>query len=745
MSEVPGDNTSSAPRLLSLVGEMCSGKDTWGGVLQNLYGYKPQSTSDIVRSYIAKYSLGEPTRDLTRQVSTVLRDKNGPDYLVKTAIDQSNSDKVVITGLYALPEALYVRRCGGYILRVAAREGVRMQRMIARGRSGEIGDAAEFMRLSKNDLTSLNTDQRLADIIRLADAEISGEVDAERADLLRKEADEAFLHIQESEVSGRYRSYFDMGTERMLTKGRIVGQGELPCEMIERVITTINEADSKHSDADVSFGKKIGKQLDDGKIVFSTPILTNAGRHVDRPLSACTVLPIGLDVDYGLLKNEISFVHQQGMGTGFNLDRHKNPLRLLNFLNNSAIDSSNSGNEDRPVGNIAIMSIYNPMVTDFINIKDTCKGEWKFNISVSVDKEFMVAVKEDSKTTQSDGTLIPARELFDKLCASVLRNAEPGLIFLDRINERNPAPELGSYEAVAPCAEVGLIPGEVCEFGYINLAKFISYSGSCYDVDTEGLAKTSRLLTRALDDLLDVTYENIDNDLSRQIIEQKRKIGIGICGLSDALAIANLSYDSKEATTLVSDLVALINYSSKLESVKLAASRGSCGIIKSQKSRYLDEPAHIVKLFGSLDSAYVQPQEWIDLADTIKRTRNLRNISTTAIPPTGRSALVIGASTGIEPYFNIRDISIQVFDKIADRRDQSFIKTANEICVDAHIAMAAAAQRFCDESISKTINLPASATVDDIKHAFLEAYEKEMNGITIYVDGSVANQPKDLK
>jgi len=257
-------------------------------------------------------------------------------------------------------------------------------------------------------------------------------------------------------------------------------------------------------------------------------------------------------------------------------------------------------------------------------------------------------------------------------------------------------------------------------------------------------------------------------------MEAKRKIGIGVCGVADLLLIRGIPYDSQEAYETIRDLVAFINYISKLESHELAKIRGSFGAMYSIiGNRYLEDVGFIKRKYGQLETKYVSSRDFLALDQLIKETRLLRNASTTALPPTGRSALVIDASTGIEPLFSLleRDGSINpilrnvlsnqglltyvIVDEIQRTGTVKHIsqipenirrvfRTALEIRPEDHIAMVAEVQRAVDESISKTINLPESATVKDVLRLFLIAYRSGLKGITVYRSGSRRIQPKSL-
>jgi ribonucleoside-diphosphate reductase alpha chain len=711
-----------------------------GGVFHDNFGYIPQSTSNIVREYIAENNLGEPTRDLVREYSSKLRADKGADYLVNTAINNvDESNVVVLTGLYAVPEALYVRKIGGAVVRIAADEDVRLQRMRDRQRSGESGAHKEFKRLNDVDLNSHLSDQRLSDVLRMADFTINGNIHISNEDRILMEAKAAVAMIEMMQYSNKYRSYFYLNDEKtdFLSNGKVKDPEEHPYEMTERIVSAILKSDEEYktNDSDI-FAVKLGKMLDEKEVVFSTPIMTNAGRYEDKPLTACTVPAIDIENgNWDEIERKINELHKKGMGTGYNLDNLKDPIGTLDMLNTIAALGAESGEEDRPVGNMAVMSVYDKNIFGFIDAKSVKLGElWKFNLSVNIDDGFIDAVTNEEKIALSDGSVCDANKIFDKICSSALKTGEPGLVFLDRMNQRNPARELGDYHTVAPCGEVGLVNGETCQFAYINLSKFISDEHS---LDVEKLKEVSRVLTRALDDALDISHKNLEIQ-SKNIIEQKRKIGIGLCGVADTLAILGLRYDSQEARDFMEDAYALINYSSKLESVKLAKTRGSCGLIKDGKSEYLKGDGYLDRRYSDNPTRYVSSKDWRELSNTVKEEKKLRNISTTSLPPTGRSAIIVGASTGIEPYFNEGMIDDEI---VATIKNSDSVIYANSIKPLDHIKMTAALQTVCDESIAKTINMYEGTTLQEVRDAMLAAYKYGLNGITIFVDKSLDVQP----
>lgn len=557
----------------------------------------------------------------------------------------------------------------------------------------------------------------------------------------------------------------------IMRNGNIIEPSESASDMIERVVATIAKKDleySGHYDTD-QYSNDLGERLDDGRIIMSTTIMTNAGRYLEKPLSACTMPTAKLTENIDLIKQEIDTLHQQGMGTGFDLNPIDDPVAMLKLLNKFANDGAAKNKEDRPVGNMAVLSVYHPKIIDFITSKmptPNSQINWKFNISVDMDDAFFDKLATDSYVTLADSTRIKASEIFNTTCEAASSCADPGLIFLDRMNARNPIPAVGNYKTTAPCAEVGLVEGESCQFGYINIGKFIINNDKEIKVNYDDLSETVKIITRALDDALSISIDNHIMSRSISVMEQKRKIGIGLCGVADALSIAGFGYDSPEARKLISNILSYVNYTSKVTSVELAHIRGSALAMDQYQgvgNRYYDKKGFLDKLFGQQAcSDMVSSSEWINLENTIKSERLLRNTSTIALPPTGRSALVHGASTGIEPHFTIDRISDEVrlqisqhmgkllghlieIDQIKEYSEhpklKDYLSTAQTISPEGHIRMLTDLQKFTDEAISKTVNMPSESNPSDIRNIYIKAHELGASGITIYVDKSNSKQP----
>jgi len=567
--------------------------------------------------------------------------------------------------------------------------------------------------------------------------------------------------------------------KQLLIKGNIIDPSESPREMIERIVETIFSVEKRYG-TPFSVIKKMkedfGNFLDEKFCVMSTPVMTNAGRYKNRPLSACTVPYLDLKELKGVRKI-VEQLHIEGMGTGFNFDEVEDPIQTLNYLNEIAVTGSKSGKENRPVGNIAIISVNHHKILDFIYAKSGLRKDfnWKFNISVNATDDFMIAAKKGKHYSLTNGKKINAKKVLDEIIKCASNSGDPGLIFIDRLNRDNPTPIVGNYTSTAPCGEVGLTAGESCQFGYLNLAKFVIKTNSENLIDYYNLEKAVRLMTRVLDNALDISIDNYSQPENKKVMLAKRKIGIGVCGLADMLIKLKIPYGDKKATQTCNDVISFINYYSKIESHELAKLRGSFGAMKATEGcRYNEDPGFLEKKYGSINTKTVSGLMWQKLGEKIRKTGYLRNASTIALPPTGRSGITIGASTGIEPIFSIvnydgtinqslvddlRDYGIKVTKNIKKEilslgsiknilgipeKIKKLYRTAVEIPALEHLSLVAKIQEVVDESISKTINVPEDIKIDDLKEMYTTAYDLGLKGITIFRNGSRLNQPRSL-
>ncbi len=488
----------------------------------------------------------------------------------------------------------------------------------------------------------------------------------------------------------------------------------------------------------------------------NSPTLMNAGTELGL-LSACFVLPVhdSLRSIFTALAQSAE-IHQAGGGTGYTFTHLRpagdrvartggtasGPMSFLRLFDTAAGVISMGGR--RRGASMAVVDASHPDVYDFVTTKADSPSELtNFNLSVGVSDAFLRAVIREgphrliNPRTGKTVARLPAAELFTAICEAAHRCGDPGLVFLDTINRANPTPARGRIEATNPCGEVPLLPYESCNLGSVNLARMLSGGG----VDWDRLAEVTELAVRFLDDVIEVSrYAIPEIELATRAT---RKIGLGVMGLAEMLASLGIPYDSERGVRLAARIARGIKRVAQAASARLAEERGPF-------------PA-----FGESRFAGSAPR---------------RNAQLTSIAPTGTISLIAGTTAGIEPMFAIaytrsvigrRLLEVNpCFDRLA--RDRGFyhqdliaeiarrggvreashlpaeiraaFPTAAEIAPEWHLRMQAAVQRHVDAAVSKTVNLPADATIDDVRAIYLAAWKARVKGITVYRYGSRQGQ-----
>ena len=561
------------------------------------------------------------------------------------------------------------------------------------------------------------------------------------------------------------------------------GTYETPEEMVWRVASAIAEAERDYGATDEkiqSIAEGFYELIIERKFVPNSPTLMNAGLGSNLQYSACYVLPVE-DSIQGIFEaiQNAAIVHQSGGGTGFAFSRLRpngswvqtsggvasGPVSFMRVFD-SATEAIKQGGRRRGA-NMGILRVDHPDVENFI----TCKldgGITNFNISVAITDAFMdaLASNEDYDLLAQPGWPAPngaryrggeaigkknARQVFDKIVQAAWRTGDPGLVFIDRINDSpaNPIPELGLIEATNPCGEQPLLSNEACNLGSVDLAKFVRPSAGnngSDPIDWEGLEEAVRLAVRFLDDVITVNpYPLSDID---EAVKSNRRIGLGVMGWADMLFELGVPYDSQEALNLAEQVMGFVNRIGHEEDARLAEARGP----------FPNWPRSIYK-DGS----------------------PLRNSTVTTIAPTGSISIIAGTSSGIEPIFALafRHVVKQpegdervltfvnpTFERVAKERSfwsealmaeiarrgtchgiegvppevQRVFVTAHEVTPEWHIRTQASFQKHTDNGVSKTINLPNEASLDDIAKAYRLAFETGCLGITVFRDGCKGEQ-----
>jgi ribonucleoside-diphosphate reductase alpha chain len=528
-------------------------------------------------------------------------------------------------------------------------------------------------------------------------------------------------------------------------------------EMMDRVANSVAAAeDGYRAGSSAQWTERFSALLRSLEFLPNSPTLMNAGTGLGL-LAGCFVLPVedSLRSIFTTL-GQAAEIQRAGGGTGYTFTHLRpagdrvagtggtasGPLPFLRLYDTAAGVVSMGGR--RRGACMAVLDASHPDIYDFVTAKAESPTELThFNLSVGVTDAFMRAVERDgthrlvNPRTRKTVARVPAVELFTSICEAAHACGDPGLVFLDTINRANPLPRRGRIEATNPCGEVPLMPYESCNLGSINLARMTSGGR----VDWDRLAEVAGLAVRFLDDVIDVSRYPVPE--LGEATRASRKIGLGVMGLAEMLASLGVPYDSEHGVRLTSQVVRCIQQAAHAASARLGEDRGAF-------------PAFADSRFAG--------------------SAPVRNAQVTSVAPTGTISLIAGTTAGIEPMFAIAFTRAIVgrhllevnpcFDRLArDRgfyRDELIVEiaqrggvrgcahlpaevraafpTASEIAPEWHLRMQRAVQRHVDAAVSKTVNLPATATVDDIRDIYLAAWKAKVKGITVYRYGSREGQ-----
>lgn len=496
--------------------------------------------------------------------------------------------------------------------------------------------------------------------------------------------------------------------------------------------------------------------------------------------SKCFVLPIEDSIKsiFDTLNENIE-VLRHGGGTGFNFSSIRSnysvvsstgehaagPVEYLRVYNRA--QDTIIGRGGRHMGSMAILDVDHPNIEEFIQAKEQQGELIHYNISVGITEKFMKALKrgKDWKLTdphdQKDYKTVNSRKLFDKIATLAWKTGDPGLIFIDELEKHNPIPNVGIMNATNVCGEQPLLPYESCNLGNVNLSKIVT--GFPYLEDPDIHKKSLRSKLKYIDwnkfeEIIAIGIEFLDNIIEinnypvkkiEAITKKTRNIGLGLMGFADLLIKLGIPYGSKESKKIAEKLMKFLEEKSHQASEELAKKRGNFPAFK-----------------GSI---------WDK-----KGKKYMRNSRTTTIAPTGTISIVANCNPGIEPVFGLVYKRMQslggqdqivvesLFEQIAKERGiysdelmqqlaegkhladideipediSEVFKTSHEITPKEHIQIQAAFQKHCDSAVSKTINLPNKATVDDVKEIYMLAHKLKCKGITIFRDGSKSEAQK---
>jgi len=578
-------------------------------------------------------------------------------------------------------------------------------------------------------------------------------------------------------------------------QGKII---ETPGQLFSRVakLVTSIEANYGASENEIKqWHKRFYDLMASLKFLPNSPTLMNAGRPSGM-LSACFVLPIEDSIEeiFETIKHT-ALIQKAGGGTGFSLDHLRptgdrvassggttsGPISFWRVFSHTT-DAIQQG-AFRRGANMGMMSVSHPDILRFLHAKQDLKAFTNFNISVKITDKWMDALEkapetlhivENPRTGQkyllprkidvnnyaiqdlfklADKNALPKKteqfytigDLWKKIITCAHKTGDPGLAFIDRINSDNPTPALGDIEATNPCGEQPLLPYEACTLGSINLAKFVTAKG---EIDWAGLAQTTKLSVRFLDNILDACHYPVTR--TADIAHANRKIGLGVMGFADMLFMLGIPYDSAAGIDFGESVMKFINDTARQESCELAEKRGPF-------------------------------PNWETSTWKTKMNLKIRNATVTCVAPTGTISIITDCSSGIEPLYSLvfmRQVLsgkklLQVnpfFKRVAEKGGfysdsltkkilktgsiqkmpkipaeiRGIFKCAYDIPPEWHIRMQAAFQKHCDAAVSKTINFTEKAKVSSVDKAYRLAYHLDCKGITIYRRSSRKDEPMTL-
>ena len=525
---------------------------------------------------------------------------------------------------------------------------------------------------------------------------------------------------------------------------------ETPKEMFARVAGHVSRAEARYGSDAEDYRIKFQRMMLELDFLPNSPTLMNAGLDLGQ-LSACFVLPVGdsLPSIFDALKN-MALIHQSGGGTGFSFSRLRpkndtvratggvasGPISFMRIFD-TATDVIKQGGRRRGA-NMGVLRIDHPDILEFIEAKEKPGFLENFNISVAATDEFMNKARNGGEidlVNPRNGLVtgsFSASELMSHIADSAWKSGDPGVIYIDRINAAHPIPE--AIEATNPCGEQPLLPFESCNLGSINLSRLVEKG----ELNWSRLGDLVHLAVRFLDDVIDV------NRFPLKEIEEAtlrtRKIGLGVMGFAEMLIEMNISYSSVEAIRMAEEVMSFISKHAQEESARLGEERGS---------------------FPSFEES------------RLRRWSAMRNATVTTIAPTGTISIIAGTSSGIEPLFALafvrhvlegaRLLEVSpLFERTAQARGiytsdlkrelvskgsvqdmagmpqdmKDLFVTALDIPPEQHVRIQAAFQKYTDNAVSKTVNLPADATISDVLNVYNLAYDLGCKGVTVFRYGS---------
>ncbi len=568
-------------------------------------------------------------------------------------------------------------------------------------------------------------------------------------------------------------------------------------DLFYRVASTLANADKQFGAGDDEVQKTTKdfyEFITNRYFMPNSPTLMNAGRELGQ-LAACFVLPVedSLEGIFETVKNT-ALIHKSGGGTGFSFSRLRpkndvvrstmgvssGPVSFMEVFN-AATEAVKQGGTRRGA-NMGILRVDHPDILDFINCKADNTRLNNFNISVAITDEFMEALKANTdytlihpKSKQPVGRL-NAKAVYELIVDGAWRNGEPGIIFIDKMNADNPTPLIGDIESTNPCGEVPLLPYEACNLGSINLGLMLKGSKGNYSIDWDKLAEVTKMAIHFLDNV--IAINNYPLPQIGEMVQNNRKIGLGVMGWADMLMLLNIGYNSEEGTKLAAQIMEFIDYHSKVKSIEFATRRGR---FNNFKGSIYDNNNFLTKKYQGKSAGIISDDMWAELDRQIAQV-GIRNATTTCIAPTGTISMIASASGGVEPLFGlvfVRDVMDgtimmevnPVFEEYAKEHGFYSEELMKKISVDGtlahcsevpeeakkifvaahdvspywHVKMQAAFQLHTDNAVSKTVNFEENATREEVADSYMLAYDNNLKGITVYRNNSRQFQPMNLE
>jgi ribonucleoside-diphosphate reductase alpha chain len=532
---------------------------------------------------------------------------------------------------------------------------------------------------------------------------------------------------------------------------------ETPTLLFERVAKAIAKVDETFGESAEESEKIFYEMMSKLEFIPNTPTLFNAGTDIGQ-LSACFVLPVddSLESIFNTVKN-MALIEQTGGGVGFDFSRLRprgdivrstkgvasGPVSFMRIFD-TATEVIKAGGKRRGAM-MGILRVDHPDVLEFITAKQNPTFLSNFNVSVAVTDEFMQKVEADEEywlinpRNKEKVKSLKAKEVWNLMARSAWASGDPGVVFIDEINRRNPTPQVGKIESTNPCGEQPLLPYESCNLGSINLSKMVKNG----KIDWEKLRETVRNAVHFLDNVVDANVYPLKE--IADVTRANRKIGLGVMGFADMLIMLGVPYDSEEALKLGEQVMQFIEEEAHKKSREIAEERGSF-------------PNFEKSIWKGKYNAF-------------------RNATVTTVAPTGTISIIAGCSSGIEPLFAVsfmrnvlggtrlfetnalfeetakargfysaklleeiaRTGSVQKIEGVPEDVKRLFV-TALDINPVWHIRTQAAFQKSTDNAVSKTVNLPNNAKVEDVREIYDLAWKLKCKGVTVFRYGSKPEQ-----